>query len=69
MDANVIILIKNLVTLAPVHSNLDYQATVAVVNALLLRLSQRPLLHTNPPSVVHPVSREPCVLPRGILVL
>jgi hypothetical protein len=30
---------------------------------------QHPLYDTHPPSVVRPVSREPCVPPRGIWVL
>jgi AcrR family transcriptional regulator len=42
MDTNVVILIENLATLAPVRSDLDCQATATAINALLLQLSQRP---------------------------
>lgn len=45
MDTNVVILIENLATVAPVRSDLDRQATATAINALLLQLSQRPTLH------------------------
>jgi len=45
MDANVVILMENLATLAPLRSDLDRQATATAINALLLQLSQRPTFH------------------------
>ncbi|HEY1351399.1 MAG TPA: hypothetical protein VGF67_17390 [Ktedonobacteraceae bacterium] len=47
VDPNVVILIKNLATLAPVRSDPDYQATATVVNVLLLHLSQHPFPHSD----------------------
>ena len=43
IDTNVVVLIKHFAQLAPLRSDLDYQATATVINALLLHLSQLPL--------------------------
>lgn len=44
MDTNVVVLIENFATLAPLRADLDRQATATVINAMLLQLSQHPLL-------------------------
>lgn len=55
MDANVVILIKNFATLAPLRSELDCQATATVINAMLLQLSQRTVLQRD--AVLEAVAR------------
>jgi AcrR family transcriptional regulator len=47
MDTNVVVLIENLATLAPLRSDLDCQATATVINATLLQLSQQPFFQSD----------------------
>ena len=47
MDTNVVVLIENFAMLAPLRSDLDRQATATVMNAMLLQLSQQPLLQSD----------------------
>lgn len=47
MDTNVVILINNFATLAPLRSDLDWQATATIINVMLLQLSQQPLLQSD----------------------
>lgn len=44
MDTNVVVLIENLAQFSPLRPDLDCQATATVINAMLLQLSQHPLL-------------------------
>jgi len=47
MDTNVVVLIENFATLAPLRPDLDCQATATVINAMLLQLGQQPLLQSD----------------------